>query len=88
MMWRIYLPKHCRDSNTICANCVKAAIDKTYEDITRQIDQFRADAHLGCDDTVEQKLINEYAKGNVEGYNNAVNHIRTMLIDMRECMSQ
>lgn len=88
MMWRIYFPEHCRSSGFICSECAKAAIDNVFADVIKQVEKFNADCHLGCEDTIEQKMINEYAKGNVQGYNNAVAHIHTMLIDMRECNQQ
>lgn len=88
MMWRTYIPEHCRSSGFICSECAKAAIDAVFADITKQIDQFRADATLCDDDSIDGQLLNQYVKGNVEGYNNAVAHIRTMLIDMRECNQQ
>jgi len=86
--WRMYLPDACKHplkTGSICSGCVEKALEKLLDEIIENVSKF--DAVVVCEgenETEEQKLINKYIDGTIQGYKDAVQQILDFLKDLKQ----
>jgi hypothetical protein len=87
MEWRFYLPKSCCHDprmSAVCSACVENTLNNLLETIITEVSRFDSSVVFdGENETLEQKLINKYADGIVQGYKDAVKQITDFLKDLR-----
>jgi len=83
----MYAPKchHHMMEADYCNGCVEKTVEALLDDIIKHVSMFDAAVVIpGSNETEEEKLINKYADGAVQGYKDAVEQIVSFLKDLRQ----
>lgn len=84
--WRVFLPEGCTHplkTGAVCTGCVEIMVNDIFDTLISEITKF--DAVVICEGeniTDEQKLINEYVKGTLQGYKDARDQILAFVKDL------